>query len=101
MSDKSFSSPVFVRTGPEFIQEIASLNDALDFLDEWPEELRGPVYETALRACCRAHDGHIPVSVGRDAFAGFAKSARILEDITAPLPWMQQRGSGVSGAPAE
>jgi hypothetical protein len=35
MEDKSFGNPVFVRTGERLVQEIASVHDALDFLDEW------------------------------------------------------------------
>jgi len=94
MSDKHFDSPVFVRTGEHLVQEIASLHDALDFLHEWPASLQGPIYETALRASYRAHDGLIPIDVARSAFVGFAKSARILEELSGPLPWMGHATSG-------
>jgi hypothetical protein len=101
MEDKSFGNPVFVRTGERLVQEIASVHDALDFLDEWPENLRGSIYETALRACYRAHDGLFAVGVARSAFEGFAKSARILEEVSAPLPWMMQDSkSGQGGVTA-
>lgn len=95
-----FGSPVFVRTGEQLIQEVASIHDALDFLDEWPENLRGPIYETALRACYRAHDGLVPVEVARSAFQGFAKSARILENVSTPIPWMQISKGGQGGVMA-
>ncbi|WP_318012598.1 MULTISPECIES: DUF982 domain-containing protein [unclassified Mesorhizobium] len=50
-------------------------------MQNWPRNRRGPIFETALRACQRAYDGHVPASLARDAFAGFARSARILEDV--------------------
>ncbi|WP_436163446.1 DUF982 domain-containing protein [Mesorhizobium sp. LjRoot246] len=39
------------------VQEITCLDDALDFLDEWPIHRRGPIFDTARRACHRAFDG--------------------------------------------
>jgi hypothetical protein len=51
MNDRMFDSPVFVKDGNSLIQEIASLEDALEFLYEWPQHRRGPIYRTALRAC--------------------------------------------------
>jgi hypothetical protein len=95
MNDRIFDSPVFVKSGNSLVQEIACLEDALEFLYEWPKNRRGPIYETALRACRRAFDGNYPRSAAREAFCGFAKSARIHEDVTTPLPWMVTiRGQG-------
>ena len=34
--DRVFEAPVFVKDGKHLIQEIHSLDDALDFLEEWP-----------------------------------------------------------------
>lgn len=39
MSERTFESPVFVRAAEGLIQEIACLEDAFDFLDEWPKSL--------------------------------------------------------------
>ncbi|OHV86786.1 DUF982 domain-containing protein [Mesorhizobium sp. ORS 3428] len=95
MNDHMFDSPVFVKNGNSLIQEIACLEDALEFLYEWPKSRRGSVYETALRACKRAFDSNYPLSAARDAFCGFAKSARIHEEVTTTLPWMVgNRGHG-------
>jgi hypothetical protein len=41
-------TPVFVKGGEHLIQEIRSLDDALDFLDEWPRTRQGPIYEIGL-----------------------------------------------------
>jgi hypothetical protein len=94
MSDRMFDSPVFVKSGNSIIQEIACLEDALEFLYEWSENRRDPIYDTALRACQRAFDSDYPRSAAREAFAGFAKSANILEDIAAPSAWMITPGAG-------
>jgi hypothetical protein len=99
MSVKTFENPVFVRAKEGLIEEIACLEDALEFLYEWPKHRRGVIYETALRACQRAFDSGYPLSAARQAFAGFAKSVRILEEISGPMPWMVQNtgeGGGVT-----
>ena len=100
MNDRMFNSPVFVKNGNSLIQEIACLEDALEFLYEWPENRRGPIYDTALRACQRAFDSDYTRSAAREAFAGFAKTAYILEDMTAPSAWMIPSGTGRGGIPA-
>ena len=96
MNDRMFERPVFVKSSDSLIQEIACLEDALEFLYEWPQNRRGTIYETALRACQRAFDNSYPRSAARQAFCGFAKSAKIHEDGTEALPWMvgNRRQSG-------
>ena len=102
MNDRMFNSPVFVKNGNSLIQEIACLEDALEFLYEWPENRRGPIYDTALRACQLAFEKRdYPRSAAREAFAGFAKSANILEEVSAPPAWMiTTPGAGRGGMPA-
>lgn len=100
MNDRMFDSPVFVKSGNSLIQEIACLEDALEFLYEWPKNRRGPIYETAVRACRRAFEGDYPISAAREALVGFAKSARVVEDISVPLPWMTGAGTRGGGLAA-
>jgi hypothetical protein len=88
MNDLIFDSPIFVKDGNALVQEITGLEDALEFLYEWPKNRRGPIYETALRACQRAFDSGYPLSAARGAFESFAKSVRILEEVATPMPWM-------------
>ncbi len=88
MNDRIFDNPVFVKAAEGLVQEIACLEDAFDFLDEWPRHRRGVIFETAKRACQRAFDRQVPLTVARDAFAGFARSAKILEDVSTTVPWM-------------
>jgi len=49
MSGRMFDSPAFVKSGNNLTAEVACLEDALEFLYEWPKNRRGTVYKTALR----------------------------------------------------
>ncbi|TIN23333.1 DUF982 domain-containing protein [Mesorhizobium sp.] len=96
MNAEAFSSPIFVKRASYIVQEIASLADAFDLLNEWPEDRRDLTYETALRACCDAYAGHIPVDAASNAFVGFAKRVAISEDPTSAMQWIAacKAGSG-------
>lgn len=99
MNDRMFDNPVFVKQGTSIIQEIACLEDALEFLYEWPENRRGPIFHTALRACQKVYESDYPLSAAKQAFIGFAKSVKILEEVSSPLPWMVPntgQGGGVT-----
>ncbi|RWB93084.1 DUF982 domain-containing protein [Mesorhizobium sp.] len=96
MNAEAFSSPIFVKRASYIVQEIASPADAIEFLNEWPEHRRDLTYETALRACCDAYAGHIPVGAASNAFIGFAKRVAILEDPSSAMQWLAacKAGSG-------
>ena len=82
MIEKRFDRPVRVTNHlAGTVQEILSLEDALYFMDEWPEVRRGTIYTTARRACHGAWDGHYPLDAARRAFEGWARSARILDGV--------------------
>ena len=87
MNDRMFDSPVYVKCGNSLVTEISSIEDALEFLYEWPKNRRGTIFETALRACQRAFDSFYPVPAAKQAFCGFARSARILEAGPGVAPW--------------
>jgi hypothetical protein len=97
VNDKLFDSPVFVKGGSFTIIEIASLRDAIDFLEEWPVELQNVPYETILRACYSALDGSHPLSSARDNFAKWAKAVNILEDLPSVPAWMTGPKSSSGG----
>ncbi|RNJ42628.1 hypothetical protein B5V01_03705 [Mesorhizobium erdmanii] len=94
MSSEAFSSPLFVKRAAYIVQEIVSPADAVDFLNEWPEDRRDLIHEAALRACYDAYDGRKPVSTARNAFFGFAKRVAILEDATSAMQWLAACKSG-------
>ena len=87
MNDRMFDSPVFVKDGTSLIQEVACLEDALEFLYDWPKHRRGLTYRTALQACQSAFEGTSAIRAAKQAFSSFAKSCHILEDVSVPLPW--------------
>ncbi|MGX5829252.1 DUF982 domain-containing protein [Mesorhizobium sp. 43Arga] len=94
MNAEAFGTPIFVKRAAYIVQEIASLADGIDFLNEWPEDRRDVIHETALRACYDAYDGRKPLSVARNAFLGFARRVAILEDSTAAMQWITARKAG-------
>ena len=76
MKAEAFSTPVFVKRATYIVQEIASFADAIDFLDEWPEDRRDVTHETALRVCYDAYDGRKSLNAARDAFLRFCATRR-------------------------
>ena len=62
MDDKFFENPVYVKHGSFVVQEIESVMDALDFLDRWPDDRRGMMFEMTQTALYRAHDGMMPLA---------------------------------------
>lgn len=67
---RTFDSPVYVKNGELVVEEIACLEDALEFLYDWPEARRGAIHQTALRACQSVIERNYPLKAARDAFAG-------------------------------
>lgn len=97
MNDTHFDSPVFVKDGSIIIVEIASLRDAIDFLEEWSVDLQDDSYEAILRTCYAALDGGHPAGSARDGFAKWAKAANILEELSCAPVWMTAPNSGPGG----
>lgn len=100
MSEKTFPDPITVKSPEGAIEQIGRLEDALDFLYDWPENTRNPIHATALRVCEQAFDYGGPLAPARRAFIGFAKSVGILVDDVAPQPWMAQQAGHGGGLPA-
>lgn len=50
MNATAFSSPLFVKNGAYMVQEIADLVDAIGLLEEWPEDRRNLIHETASKS---------------------------------------------------
>jgi hypothetical protein len=100
MNDKSFDSPIFVKDGRFTVRQIETIHDALDFLDEWPKNQRGTLYETAVWACHSGHNGRLSIEAARQGFVGWARSIGILEEVSTAMPWMKTSRSGRGGVPA-
>ncbi len=97
MNGFTFDSPVTVRDG-EFVREVGSVWDAIEFMEEWPVRARGVIYETASDACYAAHDGRKPVETARRAFIVWARRAGVLVDAEVAPAWMVEPKTGSSGA---
>ena len=101
MSKRNFDHPVYVKAAARgLIEEIGSLGDALEYLYDWPENRRGVIYTTALRACQRVTEDDYPLSAARDAFESFAKSTGVLAVVSGPLPWTRSGAKAGGGATA-
>jgi len=94
MQTKMFVRPVYLRERKDLVLEITTLDDAIDFLEEWCKGDRDIIHDATLKTCYLAHDGHKPVAVAREALCSFAKKKGILEDAPAVLPWMIKGKSG-------
>jgi hypothetical protein len=94
MSTMAFDRPIYLKEGKYLVREIASVDDAIDFLFEWPEDKRDLIHEAALNTCLMAHDGLKPIKVARDAMRAFGKKKGILEKTPAIQPWMLKNDPG-------
>jgi len=94
MNTKVFDRPVYLREHRELIREITCLEDAIDFLEEWPERDRDIVHDAALKTCYMAFDGHKPVKIGRNAIRSFGEKKGILVKSPGVMPWMIRSRSG-------
>ena len=99
MSDRLFDNPVYVKNGGLIVQQIQGVADALDFLEEWPVDRRGMMFEMTQGALYDAHDGRFPIAAARNAFASWARSAGVLEDVSVAPAWMTGPKVGSGGVP--
>ena len=99
MDRLQFVIPVRIRKEPEAtVDEVYSVNQALDFLIGWPGTTQGPVYETALNACLAASVDEVSAEDARTAFISFARFSNILakDALNAGYGTTRVRSSGAS-----
>jgi hypothetical protein len=77
---KLFDTPIFVDR-KYFFEEICSVDDVADFLENWPEDRRDIAFETIERACHEAMEGRFPSGALADNFRTFVKKAGLLARI--------------------
>ncbi len=95
---KNFGIPVVVMGADVREHAIASVEDAIRFLEEWPVYRRNVLYEAAKRLCHTAHDGLCPPEAARNAFAKWAKLEQIAGG--AVPAWMHPQRAGTGGVTA-
>jgi len=85
--DKMFLEPVSLVSGQNAeVGEIEDLEQALQFLRNWPTTRRGPVYHAAYNACSAARNGYLGVEEARKSLSGFARITGILRQKPRPAP---------------
>ena len=99
MNEELFDSPVYVKDGNLVVRQIQCIGDALDFLEQWPHDKRGMVFEVTQQALYSAFDARLPMPAARNAFAGWARSAGILEDVSTAPVWVTGPKVGSGGVP--
>ena len=70
------------------VRQIQCVADALDFLDDWPADQRGIMFDMTQDALYSGQDGRMPTSAARDAFANWARVSDTLEDLSLAAAWM-------------
>lgn len=91
---KTFDRPVYLKEEKNVVREITGPEDAIDFLEAWPEKDRDLLHDVALKTCIMAHDGLKPLKVARDAIRAFGQKKDILVKAPAVQPWMIAPASG-------
>jgi hypothetical protein len=79
MDDLHFAVPVRVTALPGLpVEEIYSVEQALDVLAEWPKQKQGKLYQKAFNACFGASVGVVPTEDACRAFAAFCRVSGIM-----------------------
>ena len=79
MQKMPFFVPVCVSSTDPAGHHIEDLEQALQFLRDWPADRRGPVYQAAYNACTAAREGYLTVEEARKSLSGFARITGILK----------------------
>lgn len=80
MENTLFDAPLFLRKR-HCIQELASLEDVFDFLDEWTEEQRDATYEVIEKACRMTAQGIFPLTAFRENLRRFLIKHHMLANV--------------------
>lgn len=95
----AFANPLYVKDNNLIVHEITCVEDALEFLYDWPEARRGTIYQIAVNACQAALVGNLTNECASKSVKGFAKSARILTDLSALVPMLNGPAKPQGGIP--
>lgn len=88
--------PVTVAVGLSGSRDLCTIDDILDFLDEWPPARRGPIRESVRRLCLAVHANEVTVEEAREAFVAFARLMNVLEPTFDAVPGydVERRSAG-------
>jgi circadian clock protein KaiC len=80
MANTLFGAPLFLKKR-HYIQELSSLEDAFDMLDDWPENERDATFEVLEKACRMAAQGIFPLPAIRENLRRFLIKRHMLANI--------------------
>lgn len=78
--------PVSVYLAPSCTRDLTTVEDILDFLDEWAPARRGPIREQVRRTCLAVYAGEATSHDARAEFVAFARLMNVLEPTFDPVP---------------
>ncbi|KQT03299.1 MULTISPECIES: DUF982 domain-containing protein [unclassified Rhizobium] len=91
MADHLFDAPLFLKKR-HYVQELASLEDVFDFLEDWPEDERDTTFEVLEKACRMAAQGIFPLPAIRENVRRFLIKRHMLANIE-EVPILARRQS--------
>lgn len=98
MDRLQFEVPVRIAQGPGLpVEEIYSVEQALDFLQDWPARRQGPVYQKAFNACFGAT---VDVVKTEDACRAFMAFCRVTGLMASDMMATRKRGGEASALSA-
>ena len=79
MDRLQFEVPVRIAPAPGLpVEEIYGVEQALDFLQDWPASRQGPVYQKAFNACFGATVDVVKTEDACRAFMAFCRVSRLM-----------------------
>lgn len=78
MTDTYFPVPMNIRSGADSSRRIATLQDAVNVLVDWPQAKRGEFYRAAREAIDGAVKGKVTPAQAQEMFAAFCNHTGIL-----------------------
>ncbi len=78
--------PVTVTLGLATTRNLCTVEDILQFLDEWPAARRGPIREKVRRECLGVYAQEVSVEQARESFVSFARLMNVLEPTFDAVP---------------
>jgi uncharacterized protein DUF982 len=79
MDRLQFEVPVRIAPAPGLpVEEIYSVEQALDILQDWPVRRQGPIYQKAFNACFGATVDVVKTEDACRAFMAFCRASRLM-----------------------
>lgn len=78
--------PVTVSVGLSGSRDLCTIDDILEFLEDWPPARRGPIREDVKRMCLAVFAGEATCHEARQAFVSYARLINVLEPTFDAVP---------------